>query len=53
MKILIRTLKKCSIRRELNLCGWGPVAGSCEHGNEHSGSVKGDGYLLLRKDSIL
>jgi hypothetical protein len=20
--------------------GWGPVAGSCEHGNEHSGSIK-------------
>jgi len=21
--------------------GWGPVAGSCEHGNERSNSVKG------------
>jgi hypothetical protein len=21
------------------------VAGCCEHGNEHSGSIKGDGFL--------
>jgi hypothetical protein len=27
--------------------GYGPVAGSCEHGNEHSGSTKG-GYFLTR-----
>jgi len=38
--------------------GWSPVAGSCEHGNEPSGSVKGDGvldqlndYQLLKEDS--
>jgi hypothetical protein len=25
--------------------GWGPVAGSCEHGNEPSGSIKGREFL--------
>jgi hypothetical protein len=25
--------------------GWGPVAGSCEHGNEPSGSIKGGEFL--------
>jgi hypothetical protein len=24
---------------------WGPVAGSCEHGNEPSGSIKGREFL--------
>jgi hypothetical protein len=39
--------------------GQGPLAGSCEHGNEPSGSIKGEkfvGYLrdyqLLRKGSV-
>jgi hypothetical protein len=26
--------------------GYGPVAGSCEHGNEHTGSIK-DGEILI------
>jgi hypothetical protein len=25
--------------------GWGPMAGSCEHGNERSGSIKGGEFL--------
>jgi hypothetical protein len=25
--------------------GYGPVAGSCEHGNEHSVSIKGEESL--------
>jgi hypothetical protein len=25
--------------------GWGQVAGSCEHGNEPSGSIKGEKFL--------
>jgi hypothetical protein len=25
--------------------GWGSVAGSCEHGNEPSGSIKGGKFL--------
>jgi hypothetical protein len=25
--------------------GWGPVAGCCEHDNEPSGSMKGDGVV--------
>jgi hypothetical protein len=25
--------------------GWGPVAGSCEHGNEPSGSIKYGKFL--------
>jgi len=25
--------------------GWAPVAGSCEHGNEPSGSIRGNKYL--------
>jgi hypothetical protein len=31
----------------LNLSGsgWGPVAGSLEHGNEHLGSIKGREFL--------
>jgi hypothetical protein len=35
-------------RRGLDLSGseWGPVVGSCEHGNERSGSIK-DGYFLV------
>jgi hypothetical protein len=38
--------------------GYGPVASSCEHGNELSGSIKGgeivdwiNNYQLLKKDS--
>jgi hypothetical protein len=38
--------------------GWGPVAGSCEHDNEPSGSIKGGDFLyklsdcqFLKKDS--
>jgi hypothetical protein len=32
---------------ELNACGseQGPVAGSCEHGNDPSGSIKGKEFL--------
>jgi hypothetical protein len=26
--------------------GWGPVAGSCEYGNEAMGSIKGMGEFL-------
>jgi hypothetical protein len=31
----------------LDSCGseYGPVAGSCEHGNEHSASIKGGEFL--------
>ena len=29
------------ITREVASSGEGPVPGSCEHGNEHSGSTKG------------
>jgi hypothetical protein len=25
--------------------GWAPVAGSCEHGNELSGSIKGSDFF--------
>jgi len=25
--------------------GWGPVAGSCEHGNEPSGSIEGGEFV--------
>jgi hypothetical protein len=28
-------------------CGLEPMAGSCEHGNEPSGSVKGGEFLVL------
>jgi hypothetical protein len=31
--------------------GWGLVAGSCEHGNGHSGSVKGRGFLQTASES--
>jgi hypothetical protein len=30
--------------------GYGPVAGSCEHGNESSGSIKGRKFLDLLSD---
>jgi hypothetical protein len=30
--------------------GWGPVVGSCEHGNEPSGSVKCGEFLELLSD---
>jgi hypothetical protein len=40
--------------------GHGSVAGSCDHGNEHSGYIKGGEffdrlsyYKLLKKDSVL
>jgi hypothetical protein len=35
--------KGCECRLETSGSGWEPVAGSCEHGNEHQGSVKDEG----------
>jgi hypothetical protein len=29
-----------NIKIDLGETGWGPVEGSCEHGNEPSGSIK-------------
>jgi hypothetical protein len=31
--------------------GRGPAVGSCEHGYERSGTIKGGKFLLLEKDS--
>jgi hypothetical protein len=31
--------------------GYGPVAGSCEHGYEPSGSIKGGGFVGKLSDS--
>jgi hypothetical protein len=43
----------------LSACGQGPVAGNWEHGNESSGSIKGEEFLdklsdyqLFIKDSV-
>jgi hypothetical protein len=30
--------------------GWVPVAGTCEHGNEPSGSIKGEEFLDQQSD---
>jgi len=34
-----------SMELVMDISGYGPVAGSCEIGNEHSGSIKGDEFL--------
>jgi hypothetical protein len=33
--------------------GYEPVAGSCEHGNKHSGSIKGGEFLRQLSDCWL
>jgi hypothetical protein len=37
---LRETVEMCGL--DLSGFGQGPVAGSCEHGNEPSGSIKGE-----------
>jgi hypothetical protein len=40
----------CSYGLDACESGEGPMAGSCEHGNEHSSSIKGAGFLDQLKD---
>jgi hypothetical protein len=39
----IGSLGRCGLY--LSSSGYGPMAGSCEHGNEPSGSIKGGEFL--------
>jgi hypothetical protein len=42
-RILNIGCKRCGL--DLSGSGYEPVAGSCEYGNEPSGSIKGRGFL--------
>jgi hypothetical protein len=33
--------------------GYGPVADSCEHGSEHSGSIKCGEFLKYMNDNVI
>jgi hypothetical protein len=37
--------REIGMEGDSNGLGWGPVAGSCERGNEPSGSMKGEKFL--------
>jgi hypothetical protein len=48
MKFLSENLKRNIVGRyglDTSGPGKGPVVGCCEHGNEHSGSIKGEEFL--------
>jgi len=48
MRIILERVLKTqvgSVWTEFNGSGWGPVVGSCEHGNKHSGSIQGGEFL--------
>jgi hypothetical protein len=60
LKRIFRPERKIGCKCKVNFSGPedGPVADSCEHGNEHSGSIKCGEFLdylrnyhLLKKDS--
>jgi hypothetical protein len=52
INVATRIILKCIFGKSMGECGldscvlgYGPVAGSCEHGNELSGSIKAGNFL--------
>jgi hypothetical protein len=48
LRWILNELSDCDL--DLSGSGYGPAAGSCEHGNEHSRSIKGGEFLDYLSD---